>query len=224
MAFASRSDLFFALLLALLVARPPLAARAADEATPSSPAGTTAAAAPATDPARREGLVRRGERELTLLGPGLVIGQPAPTAELRDTKQKKLTPAFDDGKPRIILLVPSIDTPTCSLQTRQFNERAAALGEAVEVLVISRDLPFAQERFCAAHGIDRVRPLSDFVAGAFGRGWGLYIEETDLLARAVVITDGKGIVRYQQVVENLPDEPDYDSALAAFAGVVTKAQ
>ena len=192
--------------------------------------GPAASAAPQTAPSmkasdadgvpRREGLIRRGRRELTLLGPTLETGKPAPTAALRDGKLKSVTPDFADGKERIVLLVPSLDTPTCSLETRNFNERAASLGENVEVLVISRDLPFAQERFCAAHGIDQVKPLSDFATGGFGKGWGFYIKENDLLARAVVVIDGQGIVRYQQLVENIPDEPDYDAALNALAEVV----
>lgn len=193
------------------------------EASPAS--DQVEATSPATEATpRREGLIRRNRRKLTLLGPALEVGKTAPTAELRDTKMKSVTPDFADGKDRITLVVPSLDTPTCSLQTRQFNERAAALGEGVEILVVSRDLPFAQERFCAAHGIDQVKPLSDFARGDFGLGWGLYIEENDLLARAVIVTDGEGIVRYLQIVENIPDEPDYDAALKALAGVVAARQ
>jgi thiol peroxidase len=122
---------------------------------------------------------------------------------------------FNDGNVRVVLFVPSVDTPTCSLQTRTFNTRATELGGGTEVVVISRDLPYAQQRFCAAHGIALVSPLSDYRNGDFGRSWGLFVKETGLLARAVAVVDGKGVVRYLQVVENLPDEPDYDAALKA---------
>ncbi len=184
---------------------------------------TTEAAAPAeAEPAvaERTGLVRRGERRLTLVGPGLEVGKEAPAGVLRGAGLAEVPVDFKDGVVRVVLIVPSLDTPTCSMQTRTFNSRASELGEGVEILVISRDLPPAQERFCAAHGIDRVRTLSDYVDGSFGRSWGLYVKETALLARAVVIIDGAGLVQYEQIVEDLPDEPDYDTALAAVTRLV----
>lgn len=95
------------------------------------------------------------------------------------------------------------------------NERASDLGDGVEVLVVSRDLPPAQARFCGAPGVDRVRALSNSMDGSFGRSWGVSIKEDGLLARAVVVVDGGGVVRDQQIVEDVPDEPDYGAASAA---------
>lgn len=184
---------------------------------------TPAVAAPAPTaeaPPERTGVVRRGDRQLTLVGPALAVGAKAPNAPLRGDGFKEVPVDFADGTVRVVLAVPSLDTPTCSLETRTFNERASELSDGIEILVVSRDLPPAQARFCAAHGIERVRALSDYLDGSFGRAWGLYIKEIGLLARTVIVVDGAGVVQYEQIVENQPDEPDYDAALAAVKSVV----
>ncbi len=168
----------------------------------------------------REGVVRRGDTPYTLVGPELTVGAAAPSASLRGDGLAQVQVDFADGTIRVVTVVPSLDTATCALQTRTFNADVSDLGERVEVLVVSRDLPFAQARFCGAHGIDRVTPLSDFEAGDFGRAWGLYIQETGLLARAVYVIDDKGRVAYAQIVENVPDEPDYGAALTATRALV----
>ncbi len=168
----------------------------------------------------RAGVVRRGETPYTLVGPELKVGDPAPAASLRGDGLVPVEVDFTDGKTRVVTVVPSLDTATCALQTRTFNADVSDLGEQVEVLVVSRDLPFAQARFCGAHGIDRVRPLSDYESGAFGRAWGLYIQETALLARAVYVIDDQGKVAYVEIVEDVPDEPDYAAALSATRALV----
>lgn len=174
-------------------------------------------------PAERTGLVHRGLTALTLLGPALKLDSPAPAVSgLRGKGLEATEVSLADGKIRVFSLVPSIDTPTCSLQTITFNERATKLDERVQVVIVSRDLPYAQERFCAAEGIDRVRVLSDYADGSFGRSWGLQIKETALLARAVVVVDGKGVVRYQQIVADISEEPDYDAALQAVDRLLGK--
>lgn len=167
----------------------------------------------------RTGVVRRGDTPMTLLGPEAKVGDKARTSPLWDNDLNPLIVDFADGGIRVVLFVPSVDTPTCSLQTRTFNTRATEVGGGTQVLVVSRDLPYAQKRFCAANGIEMVAPLSDYRTGSFGRNWGLLVEETDLLARAVAVVDGAGVIRYLQVVENLRDEPDYDAAMAALASV-----
>jgi len=217
--------LSLALVLGLLAVALALPAQAGkknkkSKAPPEPPAVTTPEPAPV---AERSGLVRRDDRQLTLVGSALEIGAPAPGGVLRGEGLVEVPVDFADGVVRVVLIVPSLDTPTCSMQTRTFNSRASELGEGVEVLVISRDLPPVQSRFCAAHGIDRVRPLSDYVDGSFGRSWGLYVKETALLARAVVIVDGAGVVQYEQIVENIPDEPDYDTALAKITALAPPA-
>ena len=213
--------------VAIALALPAFAGRKQKKKTPPTPAPTAVEApveASVPDlPGERTGLVRRGDRPMTLVGPGLTLGGAAPGGVLRGEGLAEVAVDFADGTVRVVLVVPSLDTPTCSMQTRTFNSRASDLGEGVEVLVVSRDLPPAQARFCAAHGIERVRPLSDYVDGSFGRSWGLYVKETALLARAVVIVDGAGLVQYEQIVENLPDEPDYDTALAKVTSMVPAA-
>ena len=184
-----------------------------------------AVAAPTDDVVpERSGVIRRGDRGLTLIGTPLEVGKAAPSMALRASGWKEAPVDFADGTVRIVLTVPSLDTPTCSLETRTFNEKASSLGDGIEILVVSRDLPPAQERFCAAHGIERVRALSDYYDASSARAWGLFVKELGIFARAVVIVDGKGIVRYEQIVENQPDEPDYDAALAAVGALVPKTE
>ena len=123
------------------------------------------------------------------------------------------------GRVCVISVVPSLDTPVCDIQTRRFNEEAAALGGDVVVLTISMDLPFAQKRWCGAAGIKNVRTLSDHRNAAFGKAFGVLIDELRLLARAVFVVDADGIIRYKQVVQELTNEPDYDAAMKAVAEV-----
>lgn len=115
-------------------------------------------------------------------------------------------------------MFPSIDTGVCATSVRKFNEKAASLNNTA-VLCVSRDLPFAQARFCGAEGINNAETLSDFRPGAFGKDLG--VEMTDgplqnLLSRAVVVTDEKGIVLHSEQVSDIVDEPNYDAALAVL--------
>ncbi|MGY8914080.1 MAG: thiol peroxidase, partial [Flavobacteriales bacterium] len=113
---------------------------------------------------------------------------------------------------------PSIDTGTCAKSVRQFNKEASELNNTV-VLCVSKDLPFAQARFCGAEGINNVEMLSDFREGSFGRSYGL--EFTDgplqsLHSRAVVVIDKNGQVVYNELVPEIVDEPNYKAALEAL--------
>ncbi|QED27123.1 thiol peroxidase [Microvenator marinus] len=119
---------------------------------------------------------------------------------------------------RILNIFPSIDTPVCSASVRKFNEKAAAI-DGVTVLNISNDLPFAMNRFCGAEGIEGVHVLSGFRSDASKE---LGFEITDgpfkgLFARAVVILDGAGVVKYVELVPEIAQEPDYDAAIAALS-------
>lgn len=161
------------------------------------------------------GLVKAGDNPLTLVGPQLQVGQRLPEAVLADNdlKEEKLSSYF--GQPLIICTVPSLDTPVCDAETRRFNKEAVGLGQNVLILTISNDLPFAQKRYCAAEGIDRVKTLSDYRGQQFGRAAGLFIKENYLLARAVILADRQGIIRYIQIVPVLGQEPDYTPILKA---------
>jgi thiol peroxidase len=122
------------------------------------------------------------------------------------------------GQKVVLNIFPSLDTPTCAASVRRFNAEASKLDNTT-VLCISKDLPFAQARFCGAEGLDKVHTLSDFRSGEFGKNYGLEIADGPLAAlhsRAVVILDEEGKVTYTQQVPEIVDEPDYEAALKAL--------
>ncbi len=122
------------------------------------------------------------------------------------------------GQRLILNIFPSIDTPTCQMSVRAFNEKAAQLDNTA-VVCVSADLPFAQGRFCGAEGIENVGTASTFRSSAFGQDYGLTFTTGPLLAllaRAVVIIDTDGKVIYTELVNEIADEPNYDNALAAL--------
>lgn len=118
----------------------------------------------------------------------------------------------------ILNIFPSVDTGTCATSVRKFNEKASSLLNT-KVLCISRDLPFAQKRFCGAEGLENVINLSDFKAGSFGKDYGLEIAEgifSGLHSRVVIVIDENGNVIYTEQVAEIADEPNYDAALAVL--------
>ena len=130
------------------------------------------------------------------------------TVSLSDFKGTKL----------VLNIFPSVDTGTCAASVRKFNEKAGALDNT-KVLCISRDLPFAQNRFCGAEGLENVISLSDFKDGSFGNAYGLTLTDgplAGLLSRVVIVVDEEGNVAYTEQVADIKDEPDYDNALAAL--------
>lgn len=146
-----------------------------------------------------------------------VVGNKAPDFILVNSKLQDVTLASYVGKKKIITIVPSLDTPTCAASTRKFNEKAASLDNTV-VLVVSADLPFAQCRFCEVEGLKDVTALSTF-RSAFADDYGVKLMDTilaGLTARAIVIIDENDTVIYTQLVSELANEPDYESALAAL--------
>ena len=121
------------------------------------------------------------------------------------------------GSKLVLNIFPSIDTGTCATSVRTFNAKASAL-ENTKVLCISRDLPFAQKRFCGAEGLENVVNLSDFKDGSFGKNYGLEIVDGPLAglhSRVVIIVDENGVVKYAEQVAEITNEPNYDAALAA---------
>jgi thioredoxin-dependent peroxiredoxin len=122
------------------------------------------------------------------------------------------------GKKVVFNIFPSIDTGTCAASVRKFNATAANLNNTV-VLCISRDLPFAQKRFCGAEGIENVENLSDFKDGSFGKTNGLEIIDgvlAGLHSRAVIVIDEKGTILHTEQVQEIADEPNYETALAVL--------
>lgn len=162
-----------------------------------------------------KGAVAFNGTPLTLLGETIQVGDTAPdfTAIGRDSKPVSLSDF--KGKTVILSVFPSIDTGVCAMQTKRFNKEATALSENIVVLTLSKDLPFALGRFCAAEGIDRIHTLSDYMQSEFGRKYGFLIKENMLLARGVVVINPEGKVVYVEYVKELTTEPDYEKALNA---------
>jgi thiol peroxidase len=145
------------------------------------------------------------------------VGSKAPDFRLTRGDLSDASLADFAGKVRILNIVPSLDTSTCALSAKKFNEEIKKLSGAV-VLNISRDLPFAQARFCKAEGVDAVVPLSELRDRAFGAAYGVELKDgllAGLLSRAVVVVDKSGTVVYAQQVPEIATEPDYASAVAA---------
>lgn len=165
-------------------------------------------------PTRDNEVTLRGN-PVSIYGDRVEIGDTAPNFVVvgLDMKEKQLSDFA--GKTIVLSVVPSVDTKVCAIQTRTFNEKAAALGKDVVILTVSKDLPMAQKRFCAAEGIKQVVMLSDY-RGNFGVTWGLEIKESGLLARSLYVIDPTGEVVHAEIVPELTTEPDYDAALKAI--------
>lgn len=146
------------------------------------------------------------------------VGKKAPKFKLVKTDLSTIKLKDFKGKKVLINIFPSIDTGVCASSVRKFNESAASLENTV-VLNVSKDLPFAHSRFCAAEGIENVVTLSDFINGKFGRRYGATIKNgpmKGLHSRAVVVVDENGIVTYTQQVPEIVEEPNYEAALEAL--------
>ena len=170
----------------------------------------------------RLSIVKAGNQQVVLLGQKLNVGQTAPDFKVVDANFKKVSLSDFSDKTVMISVVPSIDTGICSLQTKRFNSEVANLTDKVVLLTISTDLPFAQKRYCQQEQIDQMPVLSDAVWRDFGTNYGLLIKDMGLLARSVLIIDRNGRLAYQQLVDELAKEPDYDAALAALQQIVAQ--
>jgi thiol peroxidase len=145
------------------------------------------------------------------------VGSKAPDFKLTKGDLSDVSLSDFSGKVKILNIVPSLDTSTCALSAKRFNEEIKKLGGAI-VLNISRDLPFAQARFCKAEGVDVVIPLSELRDRSFGLAYGVEMQDghlAGLLSRSVVVLDAANKVVYAQQVPEIAQEPDYASALAA---------
>ncbi len=145
-------------------------------------------------------------------------GTAAPDFELVKNDLSKVSLKDFAGSRLVLNIFPSLDTGTCAASVRQFNKLSAGL-ENTKVLCISRDLPFAQARFCGTEGIDNAITVSDFATGKFGKDYNLEVSTgplANLHSRAVVVLDEKHQVIYSQQVPEIVDEPNYDAALAVL--------
>ena len=159
------------------------------------------------------GTVTMHGNPVTLEGDSVQPGERAPDFEVMDNDLNPVTLGEYHGKALILSSVPSLDTSTCDMETRRFNQEAVKLGEEITILTVSMDLPFAQKRWCAAAGVDRVITLSDHRKASFGQAYGVLISDLRLLARAIFIVDRNGVLQYMQVVPEISQEPDYEEVL-----------
>jgi len=149
-----------------------------------------------------------GGNPLTLMGEPLQVGQTLPDVRLPDRSLKMVGLKSLKGKITILSVVPSLDTPTCEKQTHILSEENNGLDQTVRLVTLSRDLPFAQKRFAKEAKINNILFLSDYRDADFGNASGLLIEENRLLARAVMVLDREGIIRYLEIVPELSRLPD----------------
>lgn len=150
---------------------------------------------------------------LSLVGRALKKGDKAPGFRAVSIDLKDVTLSDFEGKVKVITSFLSLDTPVCDLQVKEFNKQAAGFSSGIVVLGISKDLPFAQKRFCQFNDIKNVAVISDYKFSSFGINYGLLVKELNLLARAIVILDRDNYIRYIQIAEELTLKPDYEDAL-----------
>jgi len=153
---------------------------------------------------------------LTLSGTQL---KPGDTLKGFTVAKNDLSPlALSDTKGvRIFLTVPSLDTPVCDMEVREFNKHAAQLS-GISIYTISMDLPFAQARWCGAAGVENVVAASDYKDKAFAEATGTMIEELGLLTRAALVVDASGKIVYAEYVGEITEQPNYDAILEAAKG------
>lgn len=161
--------------------------------------------------------VTLGDKPVAISGELPRVGDAAPAFRLTGDDLGAVTLADYAGQHLVLNIFPSVDTPVCAASVKRFNEEAAQL-ENTAVLCVSRDLPFAQGRFCGAEDIERVRCASEMRDTSFGDAYGVRIVEgplAGLFARAVVVVDPAGRVVHSQLVPAIEEEPDYEAALGA---------
>lgn len=154
---------------------------------------------------------------VNLAGTDLNVGDAAPEVTLPNMELADVTVGGSKDKVQLVVVVPSLDTPVCATETRNFNTQAASL-ENVDTTIVSMDLPFASKRFCSTEGIGNLTVTSDFRAKDFGNAYGTLVAEGPLagvLARAIFVIGTDGKVAYKQLVPEITAEPNYDEAIEA---------
>ena len=167
---------------------------------------------------KRANAVKFKDKTYPLVGPELKPGDRAPDFACVNSSLEVVGLAQTPAKARLLLSVPSLDTPVCSLETKRFEQSLAELKDRAVCYTISLDLPFAQKRYCAAENINNVQTLSDVHDESFGKNYGVLIEglPIPLLSRAVFVVDKNNKVTYVEYVPDVPQHPNYDKALQAL--------
>jgi thiol peroxidase len=153
---------------------------------------------------------------IEISGSALKEGTDLPKVKLSNSDLKDEDLSKYAGKVLVISVIPSIDTPVCQLQTKHFNKEASSLSQDVAIVTVSRDLPFALKRWCAAEGIDQVEVLSDYKYRTFGEAFGVDIPNVGILARAVFVIGRDSKVKLVQYVNEVGNEPVYEEVIAAI--------
>ncbi|MBI3828693.1 MAG: thiol peroxidase [Planctomycetes bacterium] len=166
-------------------------------------------------PQERAGATTLKGGPLTLVGPELKAGDSAPDFKVSKGLTEAVSLSNFKGKVKLLVAVPSLDTPVCDQETRRFNEEAAKLGDKVKTILVSVDLPPAQGRFCTTAGIKNLEVLSDHKEASFGANYGCLIKELRLLSRAIFVVGTDDKIKYVQYVKEVADHPDYEKALNA---------
>lgn len=162
------------------------------------------------------------DTNLVLSGKGITRGEHLRDVSVASKDLSLVNVKDNSGKPRIINVVPSIDTKVCEQQTHYLSEKNQGLDSSVDLITISVDTPFAQERFAKEAKIHNVTFLSDYRGGHFGQTHGLLLKDPHLLARAVLVVDSHNVVRYVQVTPNLGHMPDMEAAFNAARALIEK--
>jgi thiol peroxidase len=156
--------------------------------------------------------------ECNLTGNEVKVGDKAPEVTVvKSDDLSEVTVGGAKDKAQLVIVVPSLDTPVCAMETTKFNNQAAGI-DGLEVTVVSMDLPFAAKRFCSTEGIENLTVASDFRDKDFGKAYGMLIADGPLagvLARAIYVIDKEGNVAYKQLVPEITEEPNYEEALDA---------
>jgi thioredoxin-dependent peroxiredoxin len=170
----------------------------------------------------RAGAVTFKGTPMTLAGTAVKQGEAAPDFTLHyfEGGLKPITKDSLKGKPTLLSVVPSLDTGVCAIQTKKFNESLGALGDKINAVTVSLDLPFAMNRFCGAEGIKNMKVGSDYQDRNFGNSYGTLIEELKILSRATFVLDKEGKLIHVEYVPEVTQEPNYDAALAALNGAL----
>lgn len=168
----------------------------------------------------RTGVATFKGNPITLVGPQLKAGDPAPQFTVSKNLLEDVTLTDYAGKIKLISVVPSLDTGVCDAQTRRFNSEAAGLGDDVVILTISTDLPFAQARWCGAAGIDSVITLSDHKETSFGQAYGVLIKEFRLDMRSIFVVDKNDTLAYVEYLGEMAEHPDYEAAISAVKALL----
>jgi thiol peroxidase len=163
----------------------------------------------------RQGATSLRGNPIDVTGEELKVGQKAPDFTLVGQDMSSVTLKDTTGKVRVISTVPSLDTPVCATETRRWQEEADKLGDRIEIITVSMDLPFAQKRWCGEAGVSH-RVLSGYADEQFGADWGVLIKAPPLrrvLQRAVFVLDKDDTIRYAEYCPEIAEQPNFDKAL-----------